>query len=218
VQAAHARYIGDHRRPHPEVVMFPHPNHTELVTSVRLTWLSILIFATLTGCAPSLVPAQSPRQATAEPCQSLFSYPWVWTDEQGQSGPLSRWRGQPLVVTAIFTQCRSTCPRTIAKLLQVYDRFQKEGSRAQFLLVTLDPENDTPEVLLRFKTSSGLPDSWHLLSGSLGDTRDLRDTLGIHVIEDGPHLLHDGRIVVFDAQGFPTRRFGGRSLEDEQAL
>jgi cytochrome oxidase Cu insertion factor (SCO1/SenC/PrrC family) len=97
-------------------------------------------------------------------------------------------------------------------------RFKQERRDAQFLLVTLDPSNDTPETLRRFKASSGLPESWHLLSGSRNDTVDLRDMLGIHVIDDGPHLLHDGRIVIFDGQGMPTRSFGGWSLDDEATL
>jgi protein SCO1 len=182
----------------------------------------LLLGAGLVGCAPvSAPPAQPPPRDIArldEPRVSLFSHPWRWTDEQGQPAPFSRWRGQPLVVTAIFTQCRATCPRTVAKLRQVYDRFRNEGHDAQFLLVTLDPTNDTVDTLQRFKASSGLPAPWHLLSGSIEDTRDLRDTLGIHVIDDGPHLLHDGRIVVFDAQGLPTRSFGGYALNDEAAL
>ena len=149
---------------------------------------------------------------------SLFSHPWTWTDERGQPVTFARWRGQPLVVTAIFTQCKATCPRTIAKLLKVYDGIRKEGRTAQFLLVTLDPTNDTPAVLSRFKASSGLPDSWHFLTGSTNDTRDLRDLLGIHVIDDGPHLLHDGHIMIFDARGLPTRSFAGWSLDDEATL
>ena len=171
----------------------------------------------LGACAAVAAPVHTPAPASG-PRVSLFSHPWTWTDEQGHPASFSRWRGQPLVVTAIFTQCRATCPRTVAKLRQVWDRFRNEGRSAQFLLVTLDPANDTAPVLLRFKAESGLPDSWHLLSGSIQDTHDLRDTLGIHVIEDGPHLLHDGRIVVFDEQGLPTRSFGGWSLDDEAAL
>jgi cytochrome oxidase Cu insertion factor (SCO1/SenC/PrrC family) len=169
------------------------------------------------GGAPSRAPAHEVG-ATPQARDSLFSHPWTWTDEQGQPVTFARWRGQPLVVTAIFTQCRATCPRTIGKLLKVHDAYRKEGRAAQFLLVTLDPANDTPAVLARFKASSGLPDSWHFLTGSTNDTRDLRDLLGIHVIDDGPHLLHDGHIVIFDAQGMPTRSFAGWSLDDETTL
>jgi cytochrome oxidase Cu insertion factor (SCO1/SenC/PrrC family) len=183
---------------------------------------ALLASPVLGGCAPlAAEPARAPARpagATLPARDSLFSHPWTWTDERGQPVTFSQWRGQPLVVTAIFTQCKATCPRTMAKLLKVYDSFHKEGRAAQFLLVTLDPANDTPAVLARFKRSSGLPESWHFLTGSTEDTRDLRDLLGIHVIDDGPHLLHDGHIVVFDAQGQPTRSFAGWSLDDEATL
>jgi protein SCO1/2 len=173
--------------------------------------------ATAPATAPPPPPAREAQQAS--PIQvSLFDHPWTWTDEQGKPVTFSRWRGQPLVVTAIFTQCKATCPRTVTKLRAMYDRFQHDGRQAQFLLVTLDPAHDTPEALRRFKTSAGFPDTWHLLSGSTADTVELRETLGIHVIEDGPHLLHDGHIMIFDAQGMATRAFGGWSLDEETAL
>lgn len=149
---------------------------------------------------------------------SLYSHPWTWTDEHGQAVTLARWRGRPLVLTAMFTQCKATCPRTLAKLRRVQDDFQRAGRPAEFVLVTLDPDNDTPQALSRFKASSGLPESWHLLSGSRADTRALRDVLGIHVIDDGPHLLHDGRIVIFDGDGRPARAFEGYAMDDEVRL
>jgi cytochrome oxidase Cu insertion factor (SCO1/SenC/PrrC family) len=194
-----------------------HASQQRTILLRQFGWWLPLTFSLAVGCAPLSAPVHSPQQVRT-PRQSLFSYPWTWTDELGQAAPFSRWRGQTIVVTAIFTQCKSTCPRTVTKLRQVEARFHKEGQGAQFLVVTLDPENDTPDVLLRFKASADLPAEWHLLSGSPGETRQLRDTLGIHVIEDGPHLLHDGRIVVFDPQGFPTRSFGGWSLADEEPM
>lgn len=176
------------------------------------------------GCAP--LPAGPPVRevndvaAPRSPAthQSLFSHDWTWTNEKGEAVTFARWAGKPLVVTAIFTRCKATCPRTIAKLLKVYDGFRQQGREAQFLVVTLDPENDTPAVLQHFKTESGLPEAWHLLAGNIGETRDLRDLLGIHVIDDGPHLLHDGRILVFDEMGVATHSYGGYSLDEEASL
>jgi protein SCO1/2 len=176
------------------------------------------------GCAP-MAPGPPvrevrdvPPETAARPRASLFTHNWSWTDEKGESVTFAHWAGKPLVVTAIFTQCRATCPRTIAKLLKVYDGFHARGREAQFLVVTLDPANDTPAVLQHFKTESGLPEAWHLLAGNVSDTRDLRDLLGIHVIDDGPHLLHDGRILVFDERGVATHSYGGYSLDEEASL
>src|SRR5262249_27464904 len=116
------------------------------------------------GCAP-LPPGPPVREVNdvaaprgTAPRSSLFSHDWIWTDEQGQSVTFARWAGKPLVVTAIFTRCKATCPRTIAKLLKVYDGFRQQGREAQFLIVTLEPANDTPAVLQHFKTESGLPE------------------------------------------------------------
>jgi protein SCO1/2 len=175
------------------------------------------------ACAP-LQPGPAAREMHAVaprsggPGASLFSHYWTWIDEKGESVTFARWAGKPLVVTAIFTQCKATCPRTIAKLLKVYDGFKQQGRNAEFLVITLDPANDTPAVLQHFKTESGLPEAWHLLAGNVHDTRDLRDLLGIHVIDDGPHLLHDGRILVFDEMGVATHSYGGYSLDQEASL
>jgi protein SCO1/2 len=162
--------------------------------------------------------ARDSIEASSPGAPSLFSQPWSWTDEDGKPATFERWRGRPLVVAAMFTQCKATCPRTLAKLLQIHDDFQRAGRDAQFLVVTLDPTNDTPKELLRFKLSSGLPATWHLLTGSPSETRDFRDLLGVHVIDDGPHLLHDGRIVIFDGQGRAARAFEGWGLEKEVRL
>jgi cytochrome oxidase Cu insertion factor (SCO1/SenC/PrrC family) len=182
------------------------------------------VLACAAACAP-LPPGPpvremrdvAPQQNTGQH-ESLFSHGWSWVDEKGESVTFARWAGQPLVVTAIFTQCKATCPRTVAKLLKVWDGYRAQGRNAQFLIVTLDPANDTPRVLQRFKTESGLPEPWHLLTGNVNETRDLRDLLGIHVIDDGPHLLHDGRILVFDEMGVPVHSYGGYSLDEEASL
>ena len=183
------------------------------------------LLAAAAGCAPlssGSAPVREVRDVAgatpARPHDSLFSHDWSWIDEQGESVTFARWAGKPLVVTAIFTRCKATCPRTVAKLLQVYDGFRAQGRDAQFLIVTLEPANDTPAVLQHFKTESGLPESWHLLTGNINDTRDLRDLLGIHVIDDGPHLMHDGRILVFDETGRPSHSYGGYSLDEEASL
>lgn len=146
---------------------------------------------------------------------SIFSYPWTWTDERGETVKFAQWRGEPLVVTAIYTTCRATCPRTIGKLKQLDADYRREGHVPEFLVVTLDPESDTPEALRRFKQSEHLPEAWHFLAGSVEATREFTDALDIHVMEMDVHRFHDARIVEFDARGMPTRSFSGRNLDDE---
>jgi protein SCO1 len=170
------------------------------------------------ACSAVHAPAaeRAPLQVKAtRPHISLFRYPWRWTDELGTPGTLSRWTGVPLVITGIYAQCKSTCPRTIARLQKVSRDFRRDGRAAQFLLVTLDPDTDSPDDLLHYKKENGLPEDWHLLAGSRRDTQELTDVLDIHVLDDGPHLMHEAKIVLFDAAGMPISRFEGWALDQE---
>jgi protein SCO1/2 len=157
------------------------------------------------GCVPRASgpagPNGQPRPAAARAdAPSLFAQPWVWSDDQGAPVRFEQWRGTPIIVTMVFTSCTSTCPLTIEKLRRVTETFEREGRAATFVLVTLDPSNDTSEQLRRFKVSRQLPGQWHLLRGSDAQTRELADLLQVHVLEDA-HVFHDARIVVFDRDG-----------------
>jgi protein SCO1/2 len=106
-----------------------------------------------------------------------------------------------LVVTLFFTSCTTTCPVTVDKLRRLGDTFRREGRPATFVLVTLDPSNDTSVELRRFKTARGLPADWHLLRGNDQETQELADFLRIRIMNEGSHVIHDGRIVFLDPQG-----------------
>jgi protein SCO1/2 len=132
---------------------------------------------------------------------SLFGYPWQWTDDGDRRVTLSRWRGTPIILTAIFTSCHETCPRTLARLHRLQREYELEGRRVEFVLVTLDPVNDTPERLRAFKREQGFPDTWHMLRGDVEQVRQVADLLGMHVMDMDSHVVHESRIVVFDEQG-----------------
>lgn len=181
--------------------------------------LVLLVTLASGGCAwlmeePRAEPVRAER-APASPRPSLFAHPWVWSDERGRQVSFARWRGQPLVVTAAFTSCRETCPRTMQRLREVHQIFQREKRAAQFIVVTLDPATDTPDRLLAFKREQRLPASWHFLTGPKAQTRELARMLGIHVVDLDGHLMHDGVIMVFDEQGRSRRSYTGWGVDDE---
>jgi protein SCO1/2 len=133
--------------------------------------------------------------------RSVYSHAWVWTDDQGQELSLARWRGTPLVVTAVYTSCVATCPRTLAKLRQLYDQYTRDGTRAEFVVVTLDPSHDGPDELRTYRAAHQVPAAWHLLRGGEQQTAQLGSMLDIHPMAMDEHLVHESRIIVFDGNG-----------------
>jgi protein SCO1/2 len=161
--------------------------------------VSLVVGACATETSGGHGSARLPGAAAAE-TRSLFGARWLWRDEQGEAVRFDRWRGAPIFVSMVFTSCTTSCPLTIERLRRVSDTFKAEGRAATFVLVTLDPANDTTAELRRFKLSRGLPPDWHLLRGADEQTRALADLLQVKVVDDA-HIFHDSRIVVFDRQG-----------------
>jgi cytochrome oxidase Cu insertion factor (SCO1/SenC/PrrC family) len=97
----------------------------------RLATAALCLAVGLGACAPiTATPSVGSARRASEPRVSLFDHPWTWTDELGKPVTFSRWQGQPLVLTAIFTQCKATCPRTVAKLWQVYASNKSVATRS----------------------------------------------------------------------------------------
>jgi protein SCO1/2 len=154
------------------------------------------------GCTQTWKPTAHSSTPTAR--TSLFSYPWVWLDDRGEHIAFSQWRGTPVVVAAIYTSCRETCPRTLARLREVYEQFGRDKRRAEFVVVTIDPETDTPERLRELRRSRDLPVTWHLLTGGSDETKQLANLLGVHVMQMEAHVVHDSKIMLFDGDGQST--------------
>ena len=172
----------------------------------------LLLALLVVACAPASVSAGAVGATSV-----LFEPPWRWTDEQGTAVTFSQWRGDPIVVTAIFTSCTTRCPLTIEKLEKLDAALRKKGKRAQFALVTIDPQNDDPARLLRFKQSHHLPESWHMLRGGIEQTRDLCRMLGVHAIVDDSHIDHNVRIAIVDSTGQIVRNFAGWDFDEDRA-
>lgn len=169
--------------------------------------------------ALALLLARAAGAAGAGEPDSLFAQPWQWQDEHAKSVALDAWRGEPLVVAVAYTSCRVRCPLTVAKLRKVESAYAAAGKPAQFVLVTLDPANDSAARLAAYKRARKLPEAnWHLLRGSLEQTRALLAYLNVRALDDGSHIDHDIKIFTFDGQGKLVRTFEGLGFDPAQAV
>jgi len=75
------------------------------------------------------------------------------TDFNGQPRTLKDFAGKVQVVFFGFTQCPDVCPTSLAELSDVMQQLGPDADRVQVLLITVDPERDTPEVLKQYVTN-----------------------------------------------------------------
>lgn len=74
-------------------------------------------------------------------------------DHNGKPRTLQDFAGKAVVVFFGFTQCPDVCPTSLAELSQVMKQLGPDADRVQVLLVTVDPERDTPEILKQYVTT-----------------------------------------------------------------
>jgi len=89
-----------------------------------------------------------------------------FTDQNHQSFGLKDLKGKVWVADFIFTKCPDVCPPMTANMAKLQDMAKEQGLDVQFVSFTVDPENDSPEVLKEYveKFDADLT-NWHLLTG-----------------------------------------------------
>jgi protein SCO1/2 len=75
------------------------------------------------------------------------------TDHNGTPRTLADFRGKVLVVFFGFTHCPDVCPTTLAELARARKQLGADADRVQVVMVTVDPERDTPRLLREYVPS-----------------------------------------------------------------
>lgn len=68
-------------------------------------------------------------------------------DHNGQPRTLADYRNKVVLVFFGFTQCPDVCPTAMSQLAHSMELLGEDASQVQVLMVSVDPERDTPEVL-----------------------------------------------------------------------
>lgn len=125
------------------------------------------------------------------------------TDHRGDEVTLADHRGSAVIVFFGFTNCPDVCPLTLRKLTRVLGAMDADTSDVRVLLVTVDPERDTPEALARYVARF---DPW--VTGITGDTaalaamrRDYGVYAGAHPGEHGAQMTHTPAVFGIDRGG-----------------
>lgn len=81
------------------------------------------------------------------------AHDFTLTDNKGKPFRLSSQRGKVVLLFFGFVNCPDVCPTTLLELKKVYQALTpEERRRVQVILISVDPERDTAEVLDKYVT------------------------------------------------------------------
>ena len=81
--------------------------------------------------------------------------PFRLTDHTGKPRSDSDFRGRYMLIYFGFTYCPDICPTTLAVMAEALDQLGPDAQKIVPILITVDPERDTPAVLAEYVKAFG---------------------------------------------------------------
>ena len=142
------------------------------------------------------------------------------TDQTGRRITLSQFANKIVAISFIYTSCPlpNYCFRLSNNFGRLQKRFADQMGRDLILLsITIDPVHDLPAVMAKYaKTWKADPNSWHFLTGSLSEVKEVCRSFGVNYWPDEGTLTHSLHTVVIDRQGKLAANFEGNEFTAEQ--
>lgn len=164
----------------------------------HVAMIGVAVVALMAGC----------RKDTAAPQPEIHGTLPTFTlvDQAGSPFSSSSLAGKTWVVNTFFTSCRSICPPMMASLKRLAERLP---ASVPIVSISIDPDNDTPDVLTRYASDHGIDGTrWRLLTGDYPAIRALvvdgfRTALGTPPENRtaGDDIEHSGKLMLIDGEG-----------------
>ncbi|UFJ42584.1 SCO family protein [Brevibacillus humidisoli] len=144
------------------------------------------------------------------------------TTIDGEAYRLKQQAGPIRLLSFIYTRCPDICPATTIKMVELQQQLRKEGifgKQAEFVTITIDPLNDTPDVLRKYAQALEIDtDGWAILRGSEDETSQITDAFQFYTekLESGL-VAHSSITYLIDQQNHIYKTYGmGGDFDPEQ--
>jgi len=172
----------------------------------------------LLAVATSTVSARANGAFDPTRLEPMFEMPrFGLTDQNGKPFESESLKGNPAILAFVFTRCAGPCPVMFAEMAAMQGRIADH--RVKFILITIDPKRDTPEVLKRKLSELKADESrWSFLTGGIPEIFRIQKEMMLAHGRDENDLVHSDRFMLFDKAGVCRGRFDGKLQSDMTEL
>ncbi len=174
--------------------------------------LTVLLFL---GCQKK----ETVNQAISE--ESIFNLTSEWKTQDNTTIHLEDLKGKVTVMVMIYTTCKAACPRLVADMRDIESKMPKDKlSDLHFVLVSIDPETDTPERLKKFAKENFMDaPHWTFLQGNVNTVQEFANVLAVKYKKISPmDFSHSNIISVFNKNGELVHQQEGLGVNNENTV
>jgi protein SCO1 len=143
--------------------------------------------------------------------QGAFAPDFELRNQDGERVSMRALRGQPVIVTFLYTHCEDICPIQAQTVRGALDEL---GHDVPALAIAVDPPNDTPGSARKFLAEQRVSGRIDFVLGSRAQLRPLWDGFGVRpqrVTEE-----HNARITLVDPRGIQRVGYPGSEATPER--
>jgi protein SCO1 len=133
-------------------------------------------------------------------------------NQDGKTVTMSSLRGQPVVVTFLYTTCEDTCPIQAQTVRGALDEL---GHDVPALAIAVDPPRDTPERAQAFLAEQRATGRIDFVLGSRAELRPIWSGFG-RIQPQSVTQEHQARITLVDSRGFQRIGYPGSEATPER--
>ena len=123
------------------------------------------------------------------------------TDQYGKSIALSQFRGKPVVLTFLYTNCPDQCPLTAEKLHATVQDLGAAAQNVGIIAVSTDPVRDNVAAALKFSQEHNMQSYWHYLVGPRTALAPIWSAYHIYAQPQQQLVNHSLGLFLIDKQG-----------------
>jgi protein SCO1/2 len=131
-------------------------------------------------------------------------------NQDGERISMRDFRGQPVIVTFLYTTCEDTCPVQAQTVRGTLDDL---GEDVPAIAIAVDPPNDTPERARAFLSEQRVLGRIDFVLGSRAELRPLWE--GYYVRPQSVTQEHQARFTLVDKRGFQRVGYPGFAATPE---
>jgi protein SCO1 len=132
-------------------------------------------------------------------------------DQDGRRVTMKQYRGKVVVVTFLYSHCKTECP---VQAQQIKGALDDLGRDVPVLSISVDPPGDKPASVKHFNSEQGVTGRLRWVLGSEGQLQRLWK--GFAIIPQSPDQEHMARIVLVDRKGLQRVGFPASQTTPER--
>ncbi len=189
-----------------------HYKYKETMKKIILFFIAISLF----GCKKN---SEINHNSISD--ESIFNLTSKWKTQDNKTIEIKDFKGKVTVMVMIYTSCKAACPRLVADMRDIESKMPKDKlSEINFVLVSIDPEVDTPERLKSFAKANFMDaPHWTFLQGTKTTVQEFANVLAVKYKQIAPmDFSHSNIISVFDKEGILIHQQEGLGVNNKETV